>query len=128
MTAIVQALQAASPLLPPKAIQFFCDDYFEDKVEVYTDFVTFVVEHNTSVDSEPIEADGWSNSSESHYTSVVGCNYIASTKITSVKLLIVEGVETACIKSQLSTEVLNQIQFFIESLAEQHAKDADCEY
>lgn len=123
MTAIAHALQA--PVV--KGIKFFCEEYFEDRLEIYTDLANLVIEHDTRITKEPIEADCWSNSSESHYTSVIGCNYLASTRITSVKALIVEGVESACIKSQLPTEVLNQIQFFIESLAEQHAKDSDDE-
>jgi len=108
-----------------KAIKFFCEEYFEDRVEIYTDLANLVVEHDTSITKEPIEADGWSYSSESHYTSVIGCNYLASTKILSVKVLIAEDLETACIKDKLSSEVLNQIQFYIESLAEKDAKDSD---
>lgn len=122
MTAIAPALQ--SPL--QKAITLYCEDYFEDKVEIFTDLANLVVEHDTSITKEPIdEADCWSNSSESHYTSVVGCNYIASTKILSVKVLIAEGLETACIKDKLCGQTLNQIQFYIESLAEKDAKDSD---
>ena len=121
MTAIAPALQ--SPL--PKAIKFFCEEYFEDRLEIYTDLANLVVEHDTSITKEPIEADGWSNSSESHYTSVVGCNYLASTTILSVKVLIAEDLETACIKDKLCSQTLNQIQFYIESLAEKDAKDGD---
>ena len=121
MTAIAPALQ--SPLV--KAIKFFCEEYFEDRLEIYTDLANLVVEHDTSITKEPIEADCWSGSSESHYTSAVGCNYIASTKILSVKVLIAEGLETACIKDKLCGQTLNQIQFYIESLAEKDAKDGD---
>ena len=121
MTAIAPALQ--SPLV--KAIKFFCEEYFEDRLEIYTDLANLVVEHDTSITKEPIEADCWSGSSESHYTSAVGYNYIASTKILSVKVLIAEGLETACIKDKLCGQTLNQIQFYIESLAEKDAKDSD---
>ena len=121
MTAIAPALQ--SPLV--KAIKFFCEEYFEDRLEIYTDLANLVVEHDTSIEKEPVYTDHWSYDTESHYTSVVGCNYMASTKILSVKVLIAEGLETACIKDKLTTETLNQIQFYIESLAEQDAKDSD---
>ena len=121
MTAIAPALQ--SPLV--KAIKFFCEEYFEDRLEIYTDLANLVVEHDTSITKEPVYTDHWSYDTESHYTSVVGCNYMASTKILSVKVLIAEGLETACIKDKLTTETLNQIQFYIESLAEQDAKDSD---
>lgn len=125
MTAIAHALQA--PILPPKAIEFWCDEYFEDRVEVCTDNACFVVEHSTDVEKEPVCRDCWSYDTDSHYTEVTGYAFLANTSITSVKLLVVEGVETDCIKDKLSASLLNQIQCFIESLAAQHAKDADDE-
>ena len=127
MTSLVVIPQAPKPILPPKQIQLFCDDdYAEDRIEIYTDNAFFVVEHHTDVEKEPIELDGFSYE-RGHYTSSNGNKYYATTDIKSVKLLIADGVESQCIKTQLPSHVIDSIKSMIESLAEKYAKDGDDE-
>lgn len=127
MTSLVVIPQAPKPILPPKQIQLFCDDdYTEDRIEIYTDNAFFVVEHHTNVEKEPIEDDCFSYD-RGHYTSSNRHKYSAYTNINAIRLLIADGVESQCIKTQLPSHVIDSIKSMIESLAEQYAKDGDDE-
>lgn len=127
MTSLVVIPQAPKPILPPKQIQLFCDDdYTEDRIEIYTDNAFFVVEHHTNVEKEPIEDDCFSHE-RGHYTSSNRHKYSAYTNINAIRLLIADGVESQCIKTQLPSHVIDSIKSMIESLAEKYAKDGDDE-
>ncbi len=126
MTVIVQITQATKPILPPKNINLFCDDYLEDRIEIYTDNSFFVVEHCTTVEKELIEFDGFSHD-YGHYTSSNGHKYSAYTAINSIKILISDGMTSECVMSQLPEDFISKIKTLIESLAEKYAKDADDE-